>query len=188
MAAAGFSARRTSSGTVNSHRGSRTPAALTAASRLAVLLLSGFHAWLFWTHLASGRLAEPAVASRWGIGLLLAAAFLALRNASIPLTRGRRALVLWVLVAFLHAHAVLAPRGALSDPPPLDEVVAAFVLQAASTATLFCAGLVLFAIALRSRAQGNPRPALAGAQPVDVGRAADGWRLVLSPRPPPSLA
>ncbi len=185
MAAAGFSARCTISGTVTSPRGSRPLAALPAASRLAVLLLSGFHAWLFWTHLASGRLAEPAVASRWGIGLLLAAAFFALRGASIPLTRGRRALVLWVLVAFLHAHAVLSPRGALSDPPALDEAVAAFVLQAASTATLLCAGLVFLGIALALRARGNPRPVWAGAPPVDRRRDADGWRLLLAPRPPP---
>jgi hypothetical protein len=152
---------------------------------VAVLLLSGFHAWLFWTHLAAGRLTEPAVAFRWAVGLLLASGFLALRRASVPLTRGRGALVLWVLVAFLHAHAVLAPQGRLTDPVGLDESLAVFIVQVASTVTLLGAGLVLLAAALRLRALRSPSLAWRAIPPAARRRSAAGWRLVLAPRPPP---
>lgn len=154
-------------------------------ARVAVLLLSGFHAWLFWTHLSSGRLAEPAVASRWAVGLLLAGGFLALRRAAVPLIRGRRALALWVLVAFLHAHAALAPQGSLTDPAGLNESVAVFVVQAAATATLLGAGLVLLALALRLRQQGAPLLACRAIPPAARHRPVTGWRLVIAPRPPP---
>ena len=63
---------------------------------------------LFWNQIGSGRLLDPAVAVRWGMGALLLVALTALRRAGVPVLWGRRALVVWVLVALLHCTAVPA--------------------------------------------------------------------------------
>jgi hypothetical protein len=157
------------------------------AGRVAVLLLSGFHAWLFWSHVADGRLLDPAVAARWFAGVLLTVGFVVLRRFGLPLIRGRKAIVLWLLVALLHAHAVLAPAGRLTDRGALDTTVAAIVLEAVSATVLAGAGLLLLAAALRSRSRARTVRASAwfALHAAHGARVADGWRLVLAPRPPP---
>jgi hypothetical protein len=153
--------------------------------RVAILLLAGFHAWLFWGHLVGGRLLDPAVAMRWVAGLLLVAGFAGLRHLGVPLIRGRKAVVLWLLVALLHVHAAWTPPGALAERGVMDEVLATVVLQAASATALLGIGLVLLAIVLRPRARGFRSPAWFAQQVVFSSRPADGCLLLLSPRPPP---
>jgi hypothetical protein len=75
------------------------------------LALVVFHAALFWNHVGEGRLLDPAVAARWGMGALLLLAMVVLRRAGVPLLWGRRALVVWVLVALLHWTAAPADDG-----------------------------------------------------------------------------
>jgi hypothetical protein len=153
--------------------------------RVAVLLLSGFHAWLFWSHLAGGRLLEPAVASRWVAGVLLTAGFLGLRRVGVPLVRGRKAVVLWLLVALLHVHAAWAPQGTIADRGAMDEAVATIVLQAASAAALLGLGLVLLAVTLRPKTRAFRSPTWFAQHAGAAGRPSDGWSPLLSPRPPP---
>jgi len=88
----------------------RTTSAVALAATAALALL---HALLLWGRLADGTLLKPAVALRWASAIALLATLWALRRRRIPLFRGRRALVLWCLVALLHATA--AP-GALAEP------------------------------------------------------------------------
>lgn len=155
------------------------------AGRVAVLLLSGFHAWLFWRHLVDGRLFESAVATRWLAGVLLTAGFIGLRRLGVPVIRGRQAVVLWLLVALLHAHAVLAPQGTLTERGMVDDAVAAIVLQAASATVLFGTGLLLLAMVLRSRERALRTPAWFAQHAAVAGHPADGWLLLRAPRPPP---
>jgi hypothetical protein len=128
---------------------SRRAAAMATSLRLGVVaLLLVFHAVLFWTHLIGGRLFEPAVALRWGIGFVLLGLLVGLRRIGVPLFWGRRALVVWVLVALLHVGAampVTAPS--LTTDTPTDITLSIFVLpQAAGIA--FAAGLLLLALRL----------------------------------------
>jgi len=131
-------------------------------SRCAVWLRVGaaaslvvFHAALLWMHLLSGRLFEPAVALRWGIGLLLVGLLWALRRAGVPLLWGRRALVVWVLVALLHVSAARPATTDSMTPSPGDVTLSVMVLPAAG---LVCtAGLLLLA-ALMWRGWRLPAP------------------------------
>jgi multisubunit Na+/H+ antiporter MnhB subunit len=85
-------------------RGARL--ALAASFAVSAVALVIFHLVLFWDQIADGRLLDPAVAVRWGVSALLLAALAALRRAGVPLLWGRRALVVWVLVALLHWAAM----------------------------------------------------------------------------------
>ena len=133
-------------------------------SRLAVWLRVGaaamllaFHAVLLWTHLLSGRLFEPAVALRWGIGLLLLGLLWALRRAGVPLLWGRRALVVWVLVALLHVSAARPATADSMTTSPVDETLSMVVLPP-TAGLIFTAGLLLFG-ALIARRWRVPAPA-----------------------------
>ena len=93
--------------------------------------------------------------------------------------------MLWLLVALLHVHAAWAPQGTLADRGAMDEAVATFVLQAASAAAVLGLGLVLLAGVLRPKARAFRSPAWFAQHAAVAGRPADGWSLLLSPRPPP---
>ncbi|HZA35459.1 MAG TPA: hypothetical protein VE505_11055, partial [Vicinamibacterales bacterium] len=92
-------------------RGARL--ALSASVAVSVLALVVFHLVLFWNQIGDGRLLDPAVAVRWGLSALLLAVLAGLRRAGVPVFWGRRALVMWVLVALLHWTAM--PAGDLDD-------------------------------------------------------------------------
>lgn len=161
-------------------------ARLTTSLRLgAAALLLVFHAALFWTHLSGGRLFEPAVALRWGIGFLLLGLLAALRRVGVPVLYGRRALVVWVLVALLHVSAAMpATSNSLTLDDPADITLSLVVLpQAAGIA--FAAGLLLLS-AMLARAWRLPAPVTV---PIRSGRGAGlRSRLVrprLAPRAPP---
>jgi hypothetical protein len=87
-------------------RGARL--ALSASVAVSALALVVFHLVLFWDQIGDGRLLDPAVAVRWGMSALLLVALTGLRRAGVPVLWGRRALVVWVLVALLHWAAVPA--------------------------------------------------------------------------------
>jgi hypothetical protein len=80
---------------------------------VSVLALVVFHLVLFWNQIGDGRLLDPAVAVRWGVSALLLVVLTGLRRAGVPVFWGRRALVMWVLVALLHWTAM--PAGDLDD-------------------------------------------------------------------------
>lgn len=142
----------------------RAGRALRVVLPLAVAVLAAFHALLLWRRVADLSLLEPAVALRWaGAALLLAALPLA-RRLGIPLLRGRRAVVFWVVVVLLHVQLLPAPL-ATADGEPLLTLLPAVASVAAALA-------LLGALAACAGRPAIPRP----------GRRRS-WRAVAPPRP-----
>ncbi len=162
------------------------PSVRKMVSRSFVAVLAGFHTWLFWVHATTGRLLEPATALRWIAALLILTGFLALRRVGRPLVSGRRALVLWLLVALLHGHAVVGTAD-LQLAGPVPETVSVLLTQIAVTApaVLLAAGLILL---LARRHVGRPRALARADARRSVGSAPlAGHVFRFSPRPPPRL-
>jgi hypothetical protein len=113
--------------------------AATATAASLILL----HAWIFWDQLATGRLVDPALALKWIGAGTLCAALLALRRAGVALLWGRKAFVVWVLVAFLHVGAGSAANlGDAAGSQP--DASAVFVLPALlSPLAALCLGVLL---------------------------------------------
>jgi len=155
------------------------------AGRSFLAALVGFHGWLFWVHITTGRLWEPVTAMRWVAAALIVAGFLSLRRAGWPLTSGRRALVLWLLVVMLHACAVV---GAADHAPAaaIPETVNVVLAQiAGAPAALLGAALLLLLARLRVE-----RPlalTLAEVRRFVCGVPLPGHIFRFSPRPPPQL-
>ncbi len=146
-----------------------------ALLRVAAASLVVFHGFLLWDRVASLTLLDPAVALRWGAAAALALGLVRLQLAGVPLTSGRKALVVWSLVALLHASMVPGLGGLAAT---LAEADAGLLL------VLSISGLLVLLGAGASRtlpARGTPgRPA----PPVTPAfRAA--CLAPLSPRPPP---
>ena len=155
---------------------------LSTAIALAVLALVVFHVALFWNQLGSGRLVDPAVAARWGAGGLLLVALAALRRAGVPLLWGRRALVVWVLVALLHWTAV--PATSAGAPERGGAMALLFVELPASAPLLTVSVFLLFLLRARRA------PHIARRMGLCVPAAPVGYAPVLSrhlaSRAPPS--
>ncbi len=112
----------------------------TSAAAVALILL---HAWIFWDQLASGRLVDPALGLKWVGAGAICAALLLLRRAGVALLWGRKAFVVWLLVALLHVGAGTAasPTGAAD---PQSNAIAVFVLPALlSSVAALSLGVVL---------------------------------------------
>jgi hypothetical protein len=156
-------------------------AALRAAGQVAFAALVAFHVWLFGLHLLDGRALQPATAARWGLGVLVLAGFRALSRRDIPLFRGRRAVVLWLLVVIIHCSAAWDGGAAALDR--------AIPETAAAAAQLACAAGVIGLVLLAALAQSG-RP-LAGRRPsfpvpaLIAGLPSTGLALRFSSRPPP---
>lgn len=156
-----------------------------AASRLPLILLAAFHAWLLWTHASTGKLLEADVAGRWGVAVLVAASFWWLARLGIPLVRGRRALVLWLLVLLIHGHAAWA-GAAWRDPLPVPMGIVDLVPAGVSLATTIASVLFLVALVLR-RAAAVPLARYVDLPVRLAGVPAPVSAFRFSPRPPPSL-
>jgi FtsH-binding integral membrane protein len=148
------------------------------ASLSGVALLVAFHGWLFAGRLAGGELLEPAVALRWIASVLLVIALLGLRRAGVPLIRGRKALVFWVLVLLLHWTATpLAERGL-----PVNELL----IAAPGVITLAVGvGLVLATVLVRRRVR-PPRMTRIRPLPPTVTPVLQCLLTVHAARPPPA--
>ena len=154
-----------------------------AVSALALVL---FHAALFWNHIGEGRLLDPAVAARWSLAVLLLLAMAALRRAGVPLLWGRRALVVWLLVALLHWTA--APPADGGAPTNGGAIGLLFVdLPAGASVTLLTASLFLL-ILLGARRTPRSTCALRASAPAAERRHAPLLSGHLASRAPPSLA
>jgi hypothetical protein len=142
--------------------------AVWARLGLAGVLL-GFHVALFWSHLDTGRLFEPGVALRWSVGVVLLGLLVGLRRVGVPVLWGRRALVVWVLVALLHVNtATPATSDSFTTASPAEIVLTLVVLPPAA-GIVFAAGLLLLTTLL-ARAW-RLQPPLAGlARPVRAAR------------------
>jgi len=90
---------RSRSGVARGARGIARWSAITAGVAIGV-----FHLYLFWDRLAAGDLLDPSIALRWLSAAGLVLALVLLRRMRIPLTTGRKACVVWLLVVLLHAY------------------------------------------------------------------------------------
>ena len=140
-----------------------------------------FHAALFWSQIGSGRLLDPSVAVRWGMGALLLAALVALGRAGVPVLWGRRALVVWVLVALLHVTA--APATDLGGITRTAAQTTQVLVDLPSGAASFLFAVSLFAVAASGCPRGSPQYA------PDARALVQGRRLApADPRSSPRLA
>ncbi len=136
--------------------------------------LVAFHGGLLWRRLVDGSLLQPIVVARWAASVVLILALLQLWSKGLPVLRGRRAGVLWLVVVLLHAFT---PGGSL----PAVEPVAEGLLPAALALLAFVA---LGLGAPTDRDPIAPRPP-AFRRPRRPCRSGTGWYRALFSRPPP---
>ena len=141
--------------------------ALTAA-------LAVFHGHLLWQRLTDGSLLQPIVVARWAVSVLLVVALLQLWSKGLPVLRGRRAGVLWLVVVLLHAFT---PGGSL----PAVDPVAEGMLPAA----LAMLALLAFGLAAAARHGSISTRRLVYRRRQRPRRSSAGWYRVLFSRPPP---
>ncbi|MDH3402850.1 MAG: hypothetical protein OEP45_04470 [Acidobacteriota bacterium] len=116
---------------------------LTFGSRsvrsLALRLLGAgvalMHGQLLWRRLADGSLTEAGVAARWAASVLLIGGLVAGYRRHGWVFRGRRAAVLWTLVALLHAVSGVPGSAMVAEPAPWL-VVPLVILAARSLAAV----------------------------------------------------
>jgi hypothetical protein len=163
-------------------------AAWRIARAVAIVMATGlaaFHARLLWDRLAAGELFDPEIALRWSGALFLLVALVALHRAGVSLVKGRRALVVWLLVALLHWSAGPTRSDAAAGLPDPSAIL--LVLPSTAAALL---GLGLAIASLTTRRGSSPLLAcLCTVGPRATGRLSDGWRRGgLSRAPPHAIA
>jgi len=157
-------------------------AVLRTFGRLGVAALLFFHACLLGVSLLDGRAFEPATAVRWGLAVLVLAAFRALRRRGSPLFFGRRAVGLWLLVVIIHCSAAWEGGAAAALDAAIPESITALAQLSVTVLVLGAAIAVASATARRHARRdraGFPGPALI------AGLPAAGFDFRFSPRPPP---
>ncbi len=105
--------------------------------RLAAAGLVAFHGFLLWDRIASLTLLAPAVALRWAGTLMLLLGLSRMSRAGVPLCSGRRARVIWTLVALLHASMV---PGTVSGLATLSETTPELWLTLALSSLIVALG------------------------------------------------
>ena len=126
---------------------------------------------------------------RWGMSALLVVVLTALRRAGVPVLWGRRALVVWVLVALLHWAAVpagdldgISPGGAQATQVLLD-------LPTGGAAGLLLAASLMLLLLLRVRGMPSAARAVRVRSFAAAGIPAAILSLHLASRaPPPAFA
>lgn len=155
---------------------------------LAVGYLVALHAEILWQRIASKTLLEPIVALKWAAAAALVAALLRLRSAGVPLWRGRRAVLVWMLVLLLHAGTAVPAAeelaAGLSDRADASSLLLVLPL-CVSLATVFELGRRLLAGRVEARPAPRPMPRrlLLAAPPRPA--FVDGLGRALASRPPP---
>jgi hypothetical protein len=156
-------------------------AAVRAAGHVAFAALVAFHVWLLGLHLLDGRALQPATAARWGLAALVLVGFRALSRRNLPLFRGRRAVVLWLLVVILHCSGAWN-GGAARLEHGIPEAVSA--LAQLSTVAIVLGATFACAIVSTPRRWAGGRPAFFVPVPI-AGLPPSGFIHCFSPRPPP---
>jgi hypothetical protein len=152
-------------------------------SRAIIALLIVFHAVLLLWHALDGRLLEPATSLRWIVAVLLFGGFLALRRLGAPLFWGRKAVVLWLLVALLHGQA------ALSEAPAAGLWSRAGTFAAeVFTATVAAVSLWLVVFAVRARTRIVRQTAGVLVTSPERAPGCCRYSFPFFPRPPPVLS
>jgi len=150
--------------------------------------LVGFHAWLLATQWSAGRLFnDPALLMRWAAALVLAAALIWLGREGTSLV-SRKAIVIWLLAALLHAPAVADRNSDLNALQTLPETVATLLLQTTAVAGVIGAAmLALWLVAGIFRRRNTSHAAWSFVRVLSLSASPhDGFGLVGSARPPPN--
>jgi hypothetical protein len=162
---------------------SRVARSARAIARWSALIagvgLGIFHLFLFWDRVVGGELFNPAIALKWLAATGLVAALAVLRRMGVPLTSGRKACVVWLLVVLLHASGRGVPMAKDETASGLDASVI-FVLP--STLTLVGLGLLCETIARRRLLAFAPAGRVV--EPASP-RPCGGWRRGGTTRAPP---
>jgi hypothetical protein len=146
------------------------------ATRALWIALLWLHGYLLWERITDLTLFEPLVALRWGIAALMIATLIRLQYLGVPLFRGRRALIFWLVILLLHAGSATAAGGRL------EMVADSGLLIAVSLWFLALEGVLgkrtrVAALVLRRTWMPRLAPALLPCAPGSLDP--------LSPRPPP---
>ena len=173
-----WAALRSRSGVARGARGIARWSAITAGVAIGV-----FHLYLFWDRLAAGDLLDPSIALRWLSAAGLVLALVLLRRLRIPLTTGRKACVVWLLVVLLHAYGRGAP---VLPQAPLDGFDASVVFVLPSTFAVIGLGL-LCALDARRRLAAVATVACIVDTPAPC-RTTNGWRHAGPTRGPPAIS
>ena len=153
-----------------------------------VAFLLYLHIRIFTERLLDLTILEPVVAVKWLASLLILAVLLKFRRAGNPLLKGRKALVVWMLVLLLHVQ-ISAPIG--SDVgtkfDPQQSMLLTFLLPALiSTAVSLALSFGRFSrIARRLRSQRSAAILLRRRLPPK-SRLLAGFSLAILSRPPPA--
>lgn len=158
------------------------------ALALGAAYLVALHAELLWQRIASQTLFEPLVALKWAGAAALVAGLAWMWRAGIPILRGRRAVVFWMLVLLLHAGttvpAVEDLAADLSDPAAGGLLL---VLPLCATlATVFELGRRLLERRPAARPARRPVPRWLAFEGPPRPALAQGFGPLVSCRPPPS--
>lgn len=157
---------------------------LLAGVMAAVSGLIILHLWVFWDQLVSGRLQDGQTLLRWTGGALLLGALVALRRQGVPLCWGRRALVVWLLVAVLHAWSASAAPA--DDPSPTAHGETAGMVLPVTAATLI--GLLGLMAGLGRIPRSSPLRPIAAAPRAGGHLLVAAWAgCIRTPRAPPLL-
>lgn len=159
--------------------GARIVLSLVLGGTAAALVL--LHLAIFWSHLDSGALLDPAIAGRWLLGVVLVGFLVLLRRRGVPLLWGRRALVVWMLVVLLHWTAGAPGQPATIEAPHATGIL--FLLPATAAPLVAAAALIFF---LFASAQVNASRRLWSViPPARLGRVRTCRSRQLVPRAPP---
>ncbi len=137
-------------------------------------VITVFHGGLLWQRLTDGSMLQPVVVVRWIVSALLVFALLRLWRRGLPVLRGRRAGVLWLVVVLLHAFT---PGASL---PAVEQVSDGILPAALAMLALLVLGA---AIGVKGGSSSAGRPTYR--RPQRFRRASAGWSRVLFSRPPP---
>jgi hypothetical protein len=144
------------------------------------LALVIFHIVLFRDRLVGGDLFDPAVALRWLAAVGLVSALEVLRRMGVPLARGRKAFVVWLLVVLLHASGRGVPVAPAQAGTGVDARLL-FVLPTVVGLGLLCA--------IQARRRLAAYAAVGRRVDPDAScRLRDGWRRGGTTRAPPIAA
>jgi hypothetical protein len=154
-------------------------------ARTAGAALVGFHVWLLATQWSAGRLLnDPALLMRWAAALVLATGLLWLSREGNSLV-SRRAIVIWLLAALLHAPAIASRAGHASGLQTLPETAASLLIQSTAIGGLLVVALWLVAGLLRRRTAANSAWSFVRVLALSAFPD-DGFSFVVSARPPPA--
>jgi len=154
------------------------------SARVAGAALIGFHVWLLATQWSAGQLFnDPALIMRWVAALVLAAALLWLSREGTSLV-SRRAIVIWLLAALLHAPAIVDRAGDANGLRTLPETAASLLIQSTSIGGLLILTAWLIAGVVRRRTATNTAWSFVRVLAL-TAFPDDGFSFVVSARPPP---